>query len=296
MKDHPVLQALRLVSVGRRHGHEPPKVALEEQRGAVAVAVVSGAFVLAAVVAGSWRGDVHAAAIEPQAVAWSSAAVLTVAGVVFTRRVSTILGHVVAVRTIKAAGAAVRLLTSLVGYVVVLFTALGLLSVSIAHILTAGALTGVVLGIAAQQSLGNVFSGLVLLLARPFTLGDHIRVRAGSLGGLFDGVVLGMSLTYVTLSTDDGLLKVPNSAMLAAAVGPYRAPLAPTGTAPAGPAGGLAAPPSAAPPSAAPPDPFRVLAERSNDERGGASSAAPAPSAQSSGPGPEDPGGPAPTP
>jgi hypothetical protein len=32
--------------------------------------------------------------------------------------------------------------------------------------------------------------------------------------------VLGVSLTYVTVRTDDGILKIPNSVMLATASGP----------------------------------------------------------------------------
>jgi hypothetical protein len=108
----------------------------------------------------------------------------------------------------------------------VLFSTLSLLNVSLGHLLDDATLVGVVLGIAATQTLGNVFAGMVLMLARPFTIGDTIRVRSGAMGGLFNGTVLGMSLTYVTMSTDDGLLKVPNSGMLAAAVGPYRGPAA----------------------------------------------------------------------
>jgi len=34
--------------------------------------------------------------------------------------------------------------------------------------------------------------------------------------------VRGMNLTYVTLRTDDGVLNIPNSGMLAAAVGPWK--------------------------------------------------------------------------
>lgn len=199
----------------------------EERRARLIVAAISGTLALVALVLGSIWGNVHpprgsSDPLEQQGIAWASAVVLTVAGIIATRRAAAVLGHFVAVRTIRAAGVAVRLLSTITGYVVVLFAALGLLSVSIAHILTAGALTGVVLGIAAQQSLGNVFAGVVLLLARPFTIGDHIRIRSGALGGIFDGVVLGMSLTYVTISTDEGLLKIPNSALLAAAVGPFR--------------------------------------------------------------------------
>ena len=76
----------------------------------------------------------------------------------------------------------------------------------------------VVLGIAAQQSLGNVFAGLVLLFARPFGIGDHVRVRSGALGGIFEGWVTEMSLTYVSLEVEGAVFKIPNSAMLAAGV------------------------------------------------------------------------------
>jgi hypothetical protein len=220
MTDRPLWRSLR------RPSKSGPLPGAEERRANLIVAAISGFIALGAIVVGSVFGNVHPKGpgnhVQPEIVAWASAVVLVVSGVIATRRVGTLLGHIVAVRTIRAAGVVVRLITAIVGYIVVLSAALGLLNVSIGHILTAGAFTGVVLGIAAQQSLGNVFAGMVLLLARPFTIGDHIRIRSGALGGIFDGVVLGMSLTYVTLSTDDGLLKIPNSGLLAAAVGPYR--------------------------------------------------------------------------
>jgi len=63
----------------------------------------------------------------------------------------------------------------------------------------------------------------VLLIARPFTVGDQVRVRSGALGGEFTGAVTAMGLTYVSIATVDGLLHVPNAGMLAAAVGPQPA-------------------------------------------------------------------------
>jgi small-conductance mechanosensitive channel len=122
------------------------------------------------------------------------------------------------------AGSAVRMIVTAVGYVIAVVGALGMLSYPIGHLLLGGAIAGVILGIAAQQSLGNVFAGLVLIVARPFSIGDHIRVRSGSLGGEFHGTVLSMSLTYVSILTSNGTLKVPNSGVLAAAVGPFRKP------------------------------------------------------------------------
>jgi small-conductance mechanosensitive channel len=110
------------------------------------------------------------------------------------------------------------------GYLVALVGTLSMLSVPIGHLLLGGAIAGVVLGIAAQQSLGNVFAGLVLLVARPFGVGNYIRVRSGALGGEFYGTVTSMSLTYVSVLTEQGMLKVPNSSLLAAAVGPWPRP------------------------------------------------------------------------
>jgi small conductance mechanosensitive channel len=111
------------------------------------------------------------------------------------------------------------MIVTIAGYLVAATCALGLTRYPLDHLLLGGAIVRVILGIAAQQSLGNVFAGLVLLAARPFKLGHHIRVRSGALAGEFEGTVISMSLTYVTLATSDGPLKVPNSATLAAAVG-----------------------------------------------------------------------------
>ena len=96
-----------------------------------------------------------------------------------------------------------------------------MLSIPIGHLLLGGAIAGVVLGIAAQQSLGNVFAGLVLLMARPFAVGNRIRIRSGALGGEFYGTVTSMSHTYVSVLTDEGMLKVLDPSLLAAAVGPW---------------------------------------------------------------------------
>jgi small-conductance mechanosensitive channel len=127
----------------------------------------------------------------------------------------------------RSAGSTIRMVVTILGYLIATVAALGLTSYPVGHLLLGGAIIGVILGIAAQQSLGNVFAGLVLLAARPFAIGNHIRVRSGALGGEFYGTVLSMSLTYVTISTIEGILKVPNSSVLSSAVGPFRPPATP---------------------------------------------------------------------
>lgn len=108
----------------------------------------------------------------------------------------------------------------LVGYLVVIFGTLGALNVPIERLLVGGAVTGVIVGIAAQQSLGNLFSGLMLLLTRPFSIGDEVSLRSGQLGGSLTGLVADMNLTYVKLVTDRGTVLLPNSTILTAAIGP----------------------------------------------------------------------------
>ncbi|MGH3415366.1 MAG: mechanosensitive ion channel family protein [Actinocrinis sp.] len=108
----------------------------------------------------------------------------------------------------------------LVGYLVVIFGTLGALNVPVERLLVGGAVTGVILGIAAQQSLGNLFAGLMLLLTRPFAIGDEVSLRSGPLGGVLTGLIADMNLTYVKLVTDRGTILLPNASLLAAAVGP----------------------------------------------------------------------------
>ena len=175
-----------------------------------------------ALAAGSALGNIHAHSLRERLTALVGAAAFLLLAVAATRALAGEVDRVVAGHGGTTAGTAIRWVVGVAGYTVATFVTLGMLSVPVQHLLLGGALTGVVLGIAAQQSLGNTFAGVVLLVARPFSVGDEIRVRSGALGGQFDGMVTGMSLTYVSMDTSDGPLKVPNSALLAAAVGPRR--------------------------------------------------------------------------
>ncbi|MFD7019173.1 mechanosensitive ion channel domain-containing protein [Streptomyces sp. NPDC059928] len=106
------------------------------------------------------------------------------------------------------------------GYALVILGALSLVRVPWEKLLVGGALTGVVLGIAAQPVLGNIFAGLVLLVAHPFTIGEKTSVQSGPLGGRIEGEVTDMTLLFIELHTSDGKMLLPNNAVLGAAIGP----------------------------------------------------------------------------
>lgn len=227
------------------------------------IALFCGLVALAALVSGSAYGTVTASrkcsptssarcqTLDPRLIAWISAAVLLVFGLVAVTRISRLLAHHVSATSVPTAGSAVRIISGAVGYLIVVFGMLAELKVSIEHLLVGAGLAGVVLGIAAQPSLGNVFAGLVLIFARPFRVGDRVRIRSGALGGIFDARVLEMTLTYVTLRAEEGEWKIPNTAMLAAGVlRTPRTPLPPPAT-PAAPA----APPTQATATAPAPEP-----------------------------------------
>ena len=113
------------------------------------------------------------------------------------------------------------------GLLTIVFT-MELFAIPITQVVVGGALTGVLVGIAAQQSLANVFAGIVLLMARPFRVGDQVGIRSGALSGLIEGTVAEVSVTYVRLETPNGPVHLPNSQVLAAAVGPIGALPSPT--------------------------------------------------------------------
>ena len=118
----------------------------------------------------------------------------------------------------SAHAAVVRYAIVLVGAILTLVIALALFKVPVGQLIVGGALTTILIGIAAQQSLSNVFAGLVLLLSRPFTVGETIQLRSGAMGGLIEGAVTEIGITYLRLDSADGPMSLPNSQVLAAAV------------------------------------------------------------------------------
>jgi small conductance mechanosensitive channel len=89
-----------------------------------------------------------------------------------------------------------------------------------------GAFTAVVFGLAAQNTLGNVLAGLLLISARPFRVGDRVRFQAGAIAGQIEGVVMALGLLYVTLAQGEDTIMVPNNVAMSAAVVPLREPAA----------------------------------------------------------------------
>jgi small-conductance mechanosensitive channel len=87
-----------------------------------------------------------------------------------------------------------------------------------------GAVTAVVFGLAAQQTLGNLIAGTVLLSARPFRVGERVRLQGGGIAGQIEGIVSSLGLLYTTFAQGDDQVMVPNSVVLNVAIVPLREP------------------------------------------------------------------------
>lgn len=77
-------------------------------------------------------------------------------------------------------------------------------------LLAGASVASVVIGLAAQSTLGNLVAGVSITIYRPFRLGDTLQVAAPA--GTDIGVVELISLGYTTLRAPDGrLIVLPNS-------------------------------------------------------------------------------------
>jgi len=176
----------------------------------------------------SWTGHDHAAAKIVAASTAAAFCVLAIAGILgLAGRTRQALQPV----TGTAHAAVIRYAIVLAGFILTIIFTLTLFKVPVTQLIVGGALTTILIGIAAQQSLSNVFAGIVLLLSRPFVVGDAIQLRSGAMGGLLEGTVTEIGITYLRLDTEDGPMSLPNAQVLAAAVSRT-----------AGPSGSTAAP------------------------------------------------------
>ena len=187
-------------------------------------AIWFGLIALAALIAGDEFGGIHASAESHRLAAYGCAAAVAVFGVLASRAAAKEVQRVVAHHAGDKAGTPLRIMILLVGYMIAAIAFCDLMDVDVGHLLIGGAITGIVVGLAAQPILGNLFAGLVLLFARPYIAGEHIRIMSGAINGPHEGVVVSAGLLYTTLQTENGPLNIPNSTLMAAAVGPAPVP------------------------------------------------------------------------
>ncbi len=160
--------------------------------------------------------------------------VILLVGGVLGIRVFTSLVFRIAQPTIGITrGRGVRNFILIIGGILIIIAAIGILGYlpSFTSALLAGGFIAIVLGLAAQQVLGNIFAGVSLLFSKPFEIGDRITMVISSYGLLgptyaheslypgYTGIVADVGIFYTTLLLDEGVpTVVPNSQMINALI------------------------------------------------------------------------------
>ncbi len=150
--------------------------------------------------------------------------VLVIIGWTVARDVGRSLGPPLFRRLDPATAGTVGFLIRLATIVVMLFVVLRVAGIEAKTLALGTAFTAVIFGLAAQQTFGNLIAGTVLISARPFRVGERVRLQGGNLAGQIEGTVSSLGLLYTTFSTGDDSILVPNSVVLNVAVLPLKEP------------------------------------------------------------------------
>jgi small conductance mechanosensitive channel len=150
--------------------------------------------------------------------------IFAVLGLALARQAGKAVGPALMKRMEPGVAGTVGFLVRLVTAFLTVLIALHVAGVNAQSLAIGASFTAVIFGLAAQQTLGNLIAGLVLLSARPFKVGERVRLQAGAVGGFVEGIVSSLGLLYTTLARGEDRIMIPNSVVLGAAVVPLREP------------------------------------------------------------------------
>jgi small conductance mechanosensitive channel len=107
----------------------------------------------------------------------------------------------------------IRILIRIVGAIIVISIIISYLSEDPIIAASIGTITGIVIGFASQNVIGNLISGLYLAITRPFRIGDKATVFGNT------GIIFDIGLLYTRLRNDDGhIILAPNMSMVSTTI------------------------------------------------------------------------------
>ena len=138
------------------------------------------------------------------------AVLILIAGLLIARWLSRLLTHTFS-HSVRVGETVRGPLVSIVRYVVIVFTliiALGQLGVEMSSLLAILGAAGLAVGLALQGTLTNIAAGIMLLVLRPFRIGEDVQI--GSVAGVIEEI----GLFATSLRRGDGVyILAPNSTL-----------------------------------------------------------------------------------
>jgi small-conductance mechanosensitive channel len=107
----------------------------------------------------------------------------------------------------KFAGAAI--------YAIAIILALDILGVNVMPFIAGAGVAGIAIGFAAKDTLSNLIAGVLLILDRPFEVGDRIEVWSAPTGSATWGDVIDIGLRATKIKTTDNIvIVIPNNEIM----------------------------------------------------------------------------------
>ncbi len=166
--------------------------------------------------------------IPVQYIEFVYAAIIAIAGFIIIFIIDNLIKHKLSAdKSMRKGKTYVLFLVNILAYFVLSVAVLGSLGVNVYSVIIGGAFLSVILGLAVQGVLGNVASGLLITITKPFKLGDKVWILSWNsssalitlqfsiflpkyfsadalLSQGISGKVQNISLNYTTLKEDDG--------------------------------------------------------------------------------------------
>jgi len=154
-------------------------------------------------------------------------ALIFVMGVVIITLLSKLIARYVTSYVGPTQSNAIRLLFQLAGFSIILLIVSPMAGINLVGALVGVGFLGIVVGLAAQAVLGNIFSGLMLVSSRPFHVGDRIALITWQYGKFppslshgwlepsYTGYVKEITLMYTKILTEsNAVVTVPNATVM----------------------------------------------------------------------------------
>ncbi len=100
-------------------------------------------------------------------------------------------------------------------YVMALILSLDVLGINVMPFVAGAGVAGIVIGFAAKDTLSNLIAGILLIIDRPFEIGDRIEVWSAPAGSATWGDVMDIGLRATKIQTTDNIIIIiPNNEIM----------------------------------------------------------------------------------
>ncbi len=151
--------------------------------------------------------------LSSQELMYLQAAEVAIIGYFVLENISTISYKLLLPESSLETAKAIRSLIRITGIIIIVAAIISFLAQNPIVAASISTISALVVGIASQNLLANMISGLYLSIMRPFKIGDKITISSNS------GIIYDIELVYTRLLTENGdIVLVPSSSMVSSTV------------------------------------------------------------------------------